>query len=143
MGEVLTVILASTPGVLTALGTFWYTVVKQRRSDKRADARIVWEDREKAVDVKRLEDENAMGFWKAFAIERKKAHERDIERLEKQLGECVRELDQCRKGHRKVEIRNARMLEIMRLNGLLSDTEEHKILRMGEGDSDDDSDPDS
>lgn len=136
MGEVLTVTLAAAPGVLGALGTLWYVLRKQRRSDKSAAARIVWEDKEKEVEVQQMEQENAMGFWKAFAVERKKAHDADVKRLETQIGSLVRQLDESRRGHQRCKIQNARMAEVMRLKGLLSESETFDLLRAGEEDSD-------
>lgn len=137
MGDVLTVVLSSAPGVLTALGTLWYTMRKQRRSDKKADARIVWEDREKEIDVAHVEQQNAVGFFKALMLERKKAHEHDMQAVYTQLGEMGRKLNDCERKHTRKDRLLIQLIERMKGRELLTDTEATELYRRAEEDSDD------
>jgi protein tyrosine phosphatase (PTP) superfamily phosphohydrolase (DUF442 family) len=136
VGDALTVILAGIPGLLTGLGGLWLIIKTQRRSDKQLTAEVGWEEREKEIEIRKMEEENAVGFLKAIVVERQRVHEADVKRLETQMGKVVRELAHCRKGHRKAEIRFYRIFEILKSKGKLSESEEHEIMEIGKEDSD-------
>lgn len=136
MGDVLTVILAGIPGLLTGLGGLWLIIKTQRRSDKQLTAEVGWEEREKEIEIRKMEEENAVGFLKAIVVERGRVHQEDVKRLETQIGKIARELAHCRKGHRKAEIRFYRIFEILKSKGKLSESEEHEIMEIGKEDSD-------
>lgn len=124
MEEVLTVVLASIPGLLTGAGAVWIGFRRQRIADRRSD-------RELSQD----ETDTVVAGFRRLMEDRRKAHERDMDRVDRQLGQVIRELAHCQKGHRRSEIVNARLIEFMRSRDLMTETQEHQLLR--EEDSDD------
>ncbi len=154
MGEVLDVLLKSTPGVLAALGVLWHSVVKQRAANRRSDARIDVENQEDNQRITHQERDHVIAHFEAMMEsqvksydrekeERKIAHDNDVKRLEAMIGAMGRKMDrnerkleECERKHVMKDNIIVRLVERLKANRLLTPDEEKEIFRDTEDDSD-------
>lgn len=97
----------------------------------------MWEDREHDVRIDQVEQENAIGFFKALMKERKAAHERDLAGVYTQMGEMGRKLDDCERRHTRKDRLLIQLIERMKGRDFLNDEEVKDLYRRAEEDSDD------
>jgi hypothetical protein len=125
VGETLTVILSSIPGVLTAIVGSLLIYRKQK-------AELTAADRKAEFEVNSEERDDVIGHMRKLMGDRAAAHRKDIERVDAQLGMVVHKLSECEDKHKRSEIINARLIEFMRVRDLMTETQEHQLFRESE-----------
>jgi hypothetical protein len=116
--------------------TVWILLRKNRREDRTAESKQTQEDRaadqalkaaEQAMDQKGAD--YVVAHLRKMMRDQETTNDRNVRRLEAEIGELSLQLRDCEDRHRKQEIENVKMRELMRYKGLLTETEEHTLLR--------------